>query len=302
MAIAIKTTLPTSPIVEVDGGADLTCAAVRDQVIAALERGQIVVLPQLGFELTPRERDLILDTKVILPTQKEQDSRVGRPTLIFDPAKGRIEKTKIQPDARRELEAMLGRFSDWAQDVVFTVLPSYRAALARDRATYRPCDRSVPQGLHMDSSYGRPTQGRGMLRLFCNINPLGRPRVWQVGEPFESFVGRVLPKARNVTPRGSRLLHLLGITRGRQTSFDRLMAELRGLAKGDEEYQRNGPRAIVEFPSGSSWLAITDLAIHGAVSGQHSLDQTFFLPVDAMRDPARASIRILERLTGKALE
>ncbi len=74
MAIAIKTTLTTSRIVEVDGGADLTCAAVRDQVIAALERGQIVVLPQLGFELTPRERDLILDTKVILPTQKEQDS------------------------------------------------------------------------------------------------------------------------------------------------------------------------------------------------------------------------------------
>ncbi len=80
------------------------------------------------------------------------------------------------------------------------------------------------------------------------------------------------------------------------------MAELREAGEGDDEYQRNGPRAIVEFPSGSSWLAITDLAIHGAVSGQHSLDQTFFLPVDAMRDPARASIRILERLTGKALE
>ena len=37
------------------------------------------------------------------------------------------------------------------------------------------------------------------------------------------------------------------------------------------------------------------------MSGQHSLDQTFYLPVEAMNDPSRSSLRILERLTGKAL-
>jgi len=31
------------------------------------------------------------------------------------------------------------------------------------------------------------------------------------------------------------------------------------------------------------------------------LDQTFYLPVEAMNDPARSPLRILERLTGEAL-
>jgi len=41
--------------------------------------------------------------------------------------------------------------------------------------------------------------------------------------------------------------------------------------------------------------------LHGAISGQHSLDQTFFLPTAAMHDPSRSSLRILERLSGHRL-
>jgi hypothetical protein len=69
----------------------------------------------------------------------------------------------------------------------------------------------------------------------------------------------------------------------------------------DKEYQRTAPHKVVEFPTGSSWIAITDLVLHGAVSGQHSLDQTFYLPVEAMNDPSHSSLRILERLTGETL-
>ena len=57
----------------------------------------------------------------------------------------------------------------------------------------------------------------------------------------------------------------------------------------------------MEFPAGASWIAITDLVLHGAMGGQHSLDRTFYLPVEAMNDPSRSSLRILERLTGEAL-
>ena len=80
-----------------------------------------------------------------------------------------------------------------------------------------------------------------------------------------------------------------------------MIAQLRRLGKRDEAYQRTAPRRIVEFPSGSSWLAITDLVLHGAVSGQHSLDRTFYLPATAMRDPSRSSLSILERMTGRKL-
>jgi hypothetical protein len=217
------------------------------------------------------------------------------------PDRGRIERTRIAPAPRREIEAMMQRFSAWAEDLVTTMLPGYRDALQRDRVTYRPCERTLTQGLHVDTSYGRPSRGRAMLRVFCNINATNRPRVWQVGEAFEPFVSHFLPAARSTEAWGMWLLHRLGITRERRTAYDRLIADVRRLAKADADYQRRAPRRIVEFPSGSSWVAITDLAVHGAMSGQHSLDQTFFLPAAAMRDPSRSSLRILERLTGHPL-
>ena len=289
------------PLLEIGEPADLTRAATRAEALDALEGGGVVVLSQSSLELTGRERELILDIEVILPGQKERDSRIGRPTLIMYPEEGRIERTKIAPTPRREIEAMMLRFSSWAQTLVETLLPGYRAALQRDRVTYRPCERSIPQGLHVDTSYGRPSQGRAMLRVFSNINTANRPRVWQVGEHFEPFVRHFLPAARTTAERSSGLLHLLGVTRGQRNAYDRLIADIRRLAKGDADYQERAPRRITEFPSGSTWLAITDLVVHGAISGQHSLDQSFFLPATAMHDPSRSSLRILERLTGRAL-
>ncbi|MGH7787326.1 MAG: Kdo hydroxylase family protein [Candidatus Binatia bacterium] len=289
------------PLLEIADPGELTRAATRAAALAGLEGGGVVLLSQSSFALTARERELILDTQVILPRQKERDSRIGRPTLIMYPEEGRIERTKIAPAPRREVEAMMLRFSAWAQTLVETLLPGYRPALQRDRVTYRPCERSIPQGLHVDTSYGRPSCGRAMLRVFSNINTANRPRVWQVGEHFEPFAGRFLPAARSTAERSSWLLRRLGITRGQRNAYDRLIADIRTLAKNDADYQERAPRRITEFPSGSTWLAITDLVVHGAMSGQHSLDQSFFLPATAMHDPSRSSLRILERLTGRTL-
>jgi hypothetical protein len=96
------------------------------------------------------------------------------------------------------------------------------------------------------------------------------------------------------------LLSHLGIV-GPKTAYDQVIAELRRLGKDDKEYQKNAPRQIVEFPSGSCWFAITDLVLHGAVSGQHSIDQTYFLPDTGMSDPAHSTLRILERMSQQAL-
>ncbi|MFZ1746507.1 MAG: Kdo hydroxylase family protein [Nitrospirales bacterium] len=290
-------------LVEMDRQIDIASGSVQAEAIDVVESGRILLLRDVGFELTARERALILDKAVILPGQKEKDSRTGRPTLIFDPECGKFERTKIQGEARREIEAMMQRFTAWADGIISTLFPSYRPVLERERATYRPCARSTPQGMHIDTSYKYPSQGRGMLRLFCNINPSGQPRVWQIGEPFEPFVSHFLPSTSRFSAWRDWLLNRLLAARVRRTrtAYDRLVADIRRLAKGDDQYQTTAPRQLVEFPVGSSWIALTDLAVHGAISGQHSLDQTFFLPVSAMREPARSSLRILERLTGRTL-
>ncbi|HVO87818.1 MAG TPA: Kdo hydroxylase family protein, partial [Casimicrobiaceae bacterium] len=237
----------------------------------------------------------------------------GRPTIIFDPARGRIKRfhfalrdgrivrARIRPSACTALEAMMARFGTWAEDLVASLLPTYRSVMSRDRVTYRPNERQIVQPLHIDSSYGHPTQGRGMLRVFCNVDPANRPRRWQVGEPFESFANRWIGSIPERSAGWSEaLLARLGLV-GPKESYDQLIADLRSAGKRDKEFQRTAPREIIEFPCGSTWIAITDLVVHGGLSGQHSLDQTFFLPAEGMRDPSRSSLRILERMTGRDL-
>src|SRR5205085_3134163 len=136
-------------------------------------------------------------------------------------ARGRFARTVIAPAVRRPLESMMARFAAWATSLTAELLPSYPAALTQDRVTYRPHERSATQALHVDSSYGYPTEGRGMLRLFTNVDPSGRPRVWQVGEPFESFARRFVPGIRLRDPgRMASLLSHLRIRRGRRTLYD----------------------------------------------------------------------------------
>lgn len=299
-------------LLTLDAGIDLAAADVRRDAIEALESGHVVFLPKLGFELTSTERAMIADLRNLLT--KEPDGANGRPTIIFEPWRGRIKKhnyafsgwrpvrAEIKPAVLPELEAMMARFGGWAEDLIARLFPRYVSGLGRDRITYRPNQRSDVQPLHVDSAYGYPTQGRGMLRVFCNIDPLRRPRIWHVGEPFESFAPRFIHSARPRTPSWTTaMLARLGFVGGSQTPYDMMIAELRRLGKRDAEYQRTAPRRVVEFPSGSTWIAITDLVLHGAMSGQHSLDQTFFLSAAEMSDPARSSLRILERLSGRQL-
>ena len=301
-------------ILPLERSVDRSAAEVRRAALETLENGGVVVLLDCGFTLSASERDLIANTRHFVTGIDDADIRDGRPTIIYEPwrgkikkrrythARGRFSRTGIERHIRQPLEAMMARFGAWATDTIAELFPNYPAVLAEDRITYRPHERNSVQPLHIDSSYGYPTEGRGMFRLFCNVDPTGRPRVWQVGEPFESFARRFISSVqlREISWHEA-LLSRLKIRRGRRTLYDDVIAELRRLGKRDKDYQSTAPREIVQFPSGSSWLAITDLVPHGAVSGRHSLDQTFFLPATGMVNPQRSSLRILEKLIGRQL-
>ena len=311
--IAVQPDAAMAKVMTLGAGADLSSPTVRDDALTIIERGGIVLLPEAGFTLSEPETELVSQLRLML--SNEPLAPDGRPTVIFEPQRGRIRRyhfaysrgklvrAQVKASARPVIEAMMSRFGDWADGLMGKLLPRYGTTLDRDRITYRPNRRGDIQPLHMDSSYGFPTQGRGMLRIFCNIDPENRPRVWQVGaEPFASFARRY---AASLQPwrrsPGAALLARLGLVGGAKTAYDQAMADLRRLVKGDREYQGTAPRQIVEFPAGSAWIALTDLVLHGAMSGQHSLDQTFYLPAAAMRDPAQSSLRVLEQMTGRRL-
>jgi hypothetical protein len=143
--------------------------------------------------------------------------------------------------------------------------------------------------------------GRRILRVFSTVNPAGAPRVWHVGENFESMARRFVPAAREGSRVWAQVLGTLGITKGMRSRYDHLMLALHDGAKRDENYQRNTPQTEIAFPSGATWICYTDQVMHAALAGQYVLEQTFHLDVEAMVTPACSPLRILERLRGRAL-
>jgi hypothetical protein len=79
------------------------------------------------------------------------------------------------------------------------------------------------------------------------------------------------------------------------------MLGLHDRAKLDDAYQRTAPRQEVAFPAGESWVVYTDSTVHAAIRGRFVLEQTFYLPLEAMAVPTAAPARILERLVGRPL-
>jgi hypothetical protein len=265
---------------------------------AGIESGKVLFLPELCFEHEPREAPLF--TPAILGSSKNAS---------FDPATGRLGGTTATGSDAELLRAFLRRFSDAAASLVGELLPRYRDAAARGRASFRPAEiagrasswRKDDTRLHVDSFPATPSGGRRILRVFTNVNPEGRVRAWRIGDDFEAVARRFAARLRLPMPGSGAVLALLRVTKTPRSPYDALMLQLHDRMKEDDAFQQRSPQTAVDFPAGSTWLAFTDQVSHAAMSGQYQLEQTFLLPVAAMNDPERSPLRVLERITGRRL-
>jgi hypothetical protein len=271
---------------------------IESATIETLETGGLVSLPGHPFRLTAGEEALL--------TPAHADGRSKN--ISLSPA-GREVRGAAADGAADALAGLMDRYADWARTLVLQIAPGYADALERGRTSYRSRGAQEPAAsprkddrrLHVDAFASQPTGGRRILRVFSNINPAGEPRVWNVGESFEAHAGRWLAKVRRPWPLEAWALQRLGLTRGRRTPYDFLMLGLHDKAKLDGAYQQSAPRRRVSFPAGASWIVFTDSVVHAALAGRYALEQTFYLPVEAMADPSPSPLRILERLTGRRL-
>jgi hypothetical protein len=229
--------------------------------------------------------------------------------ISYDPATGVLKGTTATGEERIRLQSMMAAFSATATHFVLDLVPSYLGCIEPARASYRPVEIAGREYsplkddrlLHIDAFPSTPTRGQRILRLFCNVDPSGKPRVWHIGEPFEEFAMRFSPAPRWRAEPVAWILAAVGATRGRRSAYDQLMLDLHDGAKRDAAYQKSAPHEEIAFPAGSSWLCFTDQVLHAAVTGQYALEQTFYVDVKAMADPRRAPIRILERITRRPL-
>ena len=274
-------------------------AEMQTRAVAALESGKVILLPDLPFCLAP-------DETAFLDPSTSSDMRKN---ISLDPDTGKIGNAALDAAGAARLKALMERFGQSASQVLRDLLPTYAPALERARTSFRPAEiagrayspRHDDKRMHVDAFPSRPLRGKRILRLFTNIANDGALRHWRVGELFAGFAETFMPRLKAPMPGSAWLLGRFGITKGTRSAYDHYMLGLHDGAKLDADYQARAPKSDVCFAPGSTWLCFTDQVLHAALSGHAALEQTFYLPVAAMAEPARSPLRVLEKLSGRAL-
>ena len=271
-------------------------SGVQETAVHAIEDGGVLVLPQVGFQLSERERRFL--------SPEWSDGRAKNISLDGTRLKG----ARGSAEDLAEMTAMVARFAQNAADLVVTLFPRYAPFVQRARTSFRPQPavgrnvswRKDDSRLHVDAFPSRPNHGERILRVFSNINPVA-DRVWRVGEPFEAVARTFLPRIQDPLPGSAAVLTALMVTKRPRSAYDHLMLGLHDRAKEDLAYQRDCAQQVVRFAPGTTWICFSDQVVHAAVSGQYMLEQTIHLPLAALYDASSAPLAVLERLTGRTL-
>jgi len=276
-------------------------SANDSDAIDALEQGKVLFLPELSFPLSDEELPL-LTPSLVDPKRKN---------ISFNAQNGKLQGV-AQNDKIAPVQALLQRHHQHAMQLIGSLLPEYQSGLHspantlrlhpvtawRDTTSWRKDDTR----LHVDAFPSRPNHGERILRIFTNINPNGENRCWRVGEPFPTLAQRFMPRLKTrFSPFNSWLQNRLGITKRYRSHYDHLMLQLHDAMKSDMHYQQQGPQVALDLPPGSSWICFSDQTPHAAMSGQFMLEQTFLLPVSAMKNPDHAPLTVLQKLLQRPL-
>jgi hypothetical protein len=275
-------------------------SAQQDAAQSALESGDVLWLPQLSFRIEAAEQHLLSPGFA---------AGSGAKNISLSPDGQNLRGLEGKDADRALLRGLMWRFASGARELVGELFPGYAAQLQPGRTSFRPTEiegrqtswRKDDTRMHVDSFPSSPTAGWRILRVFSNINPQQQSRSWRLGEPFERVAARFLPAVPAPLWGSSALLHMLGITKQRRTAYDHYMLGLHDSLKADMVYQTTAPQLHHDFTAGTSWMVYTDQAAHAAMRGQYALEQTFLLPVQAMREPQRSPLRVLEGLLGRSL-
>jgi hypothetical protein len=266
----------------------------------ALEQGKVLFLPELKFPLLADEIAL-LDPALV---------DIKRKNISYWPESQKLSGVAIAAQ-QPQVQALLERYYQACRQLIAGLLPHYQQTLHspvnslrlhpvsawRAASSWRKDD----SRLHVDAFPSRPNQGERILRIFTNINPYGEHRQWRVGEPFPQLARRFIPRLPRYSPLSSWLQHKVGITKRRRSHYDHLMLHLHDAMKADQNYQQQGPQLALDLPPGSSWICFSDQTPHAAMAGQFMLEQTFLLPVSAMKNPRQSPLKMLETLLRKPL-
>lgn len=264
----------------------------RECIIKSLELGKIIFLPNLFFAPNAEEKCL-LDEEVLDTKSKN---------ISYDYISAKISGIKKSSNLAVNAQQFMHKYALFSKHLIDNFFPSYAKNIVWGRTSFRPAEidgrktskRKDDTRIHVDAFPATPVAGKRILRVFCNINPYGAPRVWHVGEPFADLIQKFNSKIPKYNHLKANLLYMTRLTKKKRTEYDHYMLNLHDKMKLDDDYQHKLHKTRIEFPANSSWIVYTDKVSHAALSGQHLLEQTFYLAIEKMQDSKLAPISYLQ--------
>lgn len=267
---------------------------VSQSAVQNLESGRIIYLPDWYFK---HKIDALLNEDILDGNHKNISFDCNRQQL------GGYNQKHLNTQLRAQLKTFMHSFSLFALNTVETLLPGYSEALVWGRTSYRPAEikgrasskRKDDTRVHVDAFPSTPVHGMRILRVFCNINPHGLPRIWDTGEAFHDVIARFSAGIPRYNLFRAKMLRFIKATRTLRSPYDHYQLHLHDQMKTNDRYQQTVTKTRIEFPAQSTWLVFTDQVSHAALGGQYLLEQTFYLPVSAMDNPEMSPLRHWEK-------
>lgn len=277
--------------------ADIT-AMEQATSLNSLEEGNVIFLPNYFFA-SSLESGLL--TEKILD-KKHKNISFNHLTQQLNG----FNKDSDIPNLTEILSRFMNDYALFSKNLVTTLLPSYQKKIKWGRTSFRPAEiknraiskRKDDTRLHVDAFTATPVNGLRILRVFCNINPDHMPRIWNLGEPFSVVMRQFSHKIPAYRRWLAIMLKAIKITKSMRSPYDHYQLHLHDKMKLDDNYQAYVDKVTFNFPAYSSWLVFTDQASHAALGGQFLLEQTFYLPVSAMKSPELSPLKIWEKEKG----
>jgi len=275
-------------------------AALADQYITTLEKGNVLYFPNGHFRLTKSE--LALLNPLLVAKQRKN--------ISYHPQKQKLSGSQATVSQQQLLQQMLQRYAAFAQQLVCCLLPEYQSELEVGRVSFRPVEisgrlsssyRKDDTRLHIDAFPSTPVHGKRILRVFTNINPNQVARAWRLGESFDDVINYFSKKLQPPVFGSRRLLYWLKVTKTYRSLYDHYMLTLHDQMKYDLAYQNKAAAQKVQFSAGSSWIVFTDMTSHAVDHGQYALEQTFYVPVASMHDSDLSPLHKLQKKLSRKL-
>ena len=274
-----------------------------------LERGQILVLRELPFQMPAEDRDFLVG-------QQWAELRLHK-NVSYRPQEDALRGVAGDAATVERVHSILRNYSRHVIEFAGKFLLPYAGKWTLDFANFRPFEeerRGLPLHkrndlLHVDAFPTRPTGGARILRIFTNLSP-NKPRMWQTtAEGFEALARHFgedagllhIAEESLFTRTVHDLSEKLGFRMAGRTPYEMFMLRFHEYLKENAAFQRNCPRVDLEFPPLATWLMFTDCVAHAVLSGQYAIEQTLLIPPVALVAPKHAPFKILEKIAGCTL-